>query len=64
MTTDIKIHNDEDFQKMREAGQLASQCLDFITDYIKPGITTEKSIIFSCAVSVLPLLKAQVCHLV
>ena len=42
MTTDIKIHNDEDFQKMREAGQLASECLDFITDYIEPGITTIK----------------------
>jgi len=30
----------------------------------RAGITTEQSIIFSCAVSVLPLLKAQVCHLV
>ena len=42
MTTDIKIHNGEDFQKMRKAGQLASECLDFITDYIEPGITTIK----------------------
>ena len=30
------------FKKMRVAGKLASQCLDMITDHIKPGITTDK----------------------
>ena len=32
----------EKFEKMRVAGKLASSTLDMITDYIKPGITTEK----------------------
>ena len=30
------------FEKMRVAGKLAAQCLDMITDYINPGITTDK----------------------
>ena len=30
------------FKKMRIAGKLAAQCLDMITDHIKPGITTDK----------------------
>ena len=28
----------EKFEKMRNAGKLASQTLDMLTDYIKPGI--------------------------
>ena len=32
----------EKFQKMRLAGNLASETLDMITDYVKPGISTEK----------------------
>jgi methionyl aminopeptidase len=36
----IKIHSTEDFQKMRVAGKLAAETLDFITDYVKPGVTT------------------------
>ena len=40
MTNNIKIHNQHEFQCMREAGALAAGCLDFITDYIKPGIST------------------------
>ncbi len=32
----------EKFEKMRVAGKLASRCLDMITEYIKPGITTNK----------------------
>ena len=32
----------EKFKKMRVAGKLAAQCLDMITDHIKPGITTDK----------------------
>lgn len=38
----IKIHPNESFVKMREAGRLASDCLDYITNFIEPGITTEK----------------------
>ena len=32
----------EKFEKMRVAGKLAAECLDMITEYIKPGITTNK----------------------
>ena len=32
----------EKFEKMRIAGKLASQTLDMLTDFIKPGISTEK----------------------
>tara|TARA_A100001011_G_C14262457_1_gene823106 strand:+ start:65 stop:856 length:792 start_codon:yes stop_codon:yes gene_type:complete len=38
----IKIHNKDSFAKMRVAGKLASDCLDYITDFIEPGITTGK----------------------
>ena len=42
MTSDIKIHQKKDFQNMREAGNLASECLDYITNFIEPGISTLK----------------------
>ena len=32
----------EKFEKMRTAGKLASSTLDMLTDYIKPGISTDK----------------------
>ena len=32
----------EKFEKMRSAGKLASQTLDMLTDYVKPGISTDK----------------------
>ena len=32
----------EKFEKMRIAGKLASQTLDMLTGFIKPGISTEK----------------------
>ncbi len=31
-----------DIEKMRVAGRLASEVLDFITPYVKPGVTTEE----------------------
>ena len=34
MTDNIKIHNDDDFESMRKAGTLASDCLDYITNFI------------------------------
>lgn len=36
----IKTHSKEDFEGMRKAGRLAAEVLDFITDYINPGIST------------------------
>lgn len=36
----ITIHTKEDFKKMRVAGKLAAEVLDFITDYVKPGVST------------------------
>lgn len=36
----IQIKNEEEIQKMRIAGQLASELLDYLTAFIKPGITT------------------------
>ena len=38
----IKIHNKEDFEGMRKAGKLAAETLDYITEYVAPGVTTEK----------------------
>ena len=38
----ISIKNSEDIEKMRVAGKLASEVLDFITPFIKPNITTEE----------------------
>lgn len=37
----ITIHKSEDFVKMRAAGELAAQTLDFITEYVQPGVTTD-----------------------
>lgn len=36
----ISIKTAEEIEKMRIAGQLASEVLDFITPFVKPGITT------------------------
>ena len=38
----IKIHDKNSFDCMRKAGKLAASCLDYIIDFIEPGITTEK----------------------
>ena len=38
----ITIHTEEDFIKMRKAGKLASEILDYIGDFVKPGITTNR----------------------
>jgi methionyl aminopeptidase len=37
----VKIHKAEDFIKMRAAGKLAAQILDFIAPYVKAGVTTD-----------------------
>ena len=36
----ITIKNDTDIEKMRIAGRLASEVLDYITPFVKPGVTT------------------------
>ena len=36
-----KYYPDE-FKKLRHAGKISSQCLDFISDKIKPGIKTQE----------------------
>lgn len=38
----VTIHSKEEFEKMRHAGKLAAQVLDHITDFVKPGVTTNK----------------------
>lgn len=38
----ITIHTANDFIEMRKAGKLAAEVLDYITDYVVPGVTTEK----------------------
>ena len=40
MANSITIHNEKDFEGMRKAGKLAAEVLDFITDYVSPGVTT------------------------
>ena len=38
----IVIHSDKaDFEGMRKAGKLAAECLDYITDFVDVGVTTE-----------------------
>ena len=38
----IKIHGPDAFVGMRKAGRLAAEALDMITEYIQPGVTTER----------------------
>jgi methionyl aminopeptidase len=36
----ITIHDADDFEAMRRAGRLAAETLDYITPFVKPGVTT------------------------
>jgi methionyl aminopeptidase len=38
----IKLHGAEGFAGMRAAGRLAAETLDFITPYVRPGVTTDE----------------------
>jgi methionyl aminopeptidase len=38
----IQLHGEAGFKGMRKAGLLAAQVLDYITEYVVPGVTTEK----------------------
>lgn len=42
MSKKIKVYNEEDFKFLRKAGGLATHILDFITPYVKAGVTTEE----------------------
>ena len=37
----IKLYNEEDFTGMRKASQVTAQCLDELSHFIKPGVTTQ-----------------------
>ena len=38
----IILHTPSEFEGMRKAGHLAARTLDFITPYVKEGITTDE----------------------
>jgi methionyl aminopeptidase len=38
----IKLHGAAEFEGMRKAGRLAAEVLDFITPYVRPGVTTDE----------------------
>jgi methionyl aminopeptidase len=38
----IKLYRRADFEGMRKAGRLVAECLDMITDEIRPGVPTER----------------------
>jgi len=38
----IKLKSPEDIEKMRIAGQLASEVLDLVTEHVVPGVTTDE----------------------
>jgi len=37
----IKLHGPEAYEGMRNAGRLAAEALDMLTEHVKPGVTTE-----------------------
>ena len=41
-TGQIKLHGPAAFEGMRKAGRLVAECLDMLTDEIRPGVPTEK----------------------
>ena len=38
----VTVKNQDDIRKMRVAGKLAAEVLDFITPHVQPGVTTEE----------------------
>lgn len=38
----VYINNEHDIEKMRIAGRLAAELLDYIEDFVKPGVTTNE----------------------
>lgn len=52
-TGQIKLHGSAAFEGMRKAGRLAAEVLDLLTDYVRPGVTTEflDNLVFDFALS-------------
>ena len=40
--TGILIHGPAEYEAMRNAGRLAARCLDMITEFVTPGVTTDE----------------------
>jgi len=49
----IKLHGPDDFAGMRRAGRFAAEALDLLTEYVRPGTTTEAldSLVFDFAIA-------------
>ncbi len=41
-TGHIKLHGPEAFASMRKAGRLTAEALDMLSDFVKPGVSTDK----------------------
>lgn len=41
MREEVTIHSEEDYAAMRKAGRLAAQVLDYITEFVEPGVSTD-----------------------
>ena len=41
-TGQIKLYGADAFEGMRKAGRLVAECLDMLTDEVKPGVPTEQ----------------------
>ena len=41
-TMTVTIKTPEEIEKMREAGRLAAEVLDLMSEYVRPGISTEE----------------------
>jgi methionyl aminopeptidase len=41
-TGQIKLHGKDAFEGMRKAGRLVAECLDMLTEHVKPGVSTDK----------------------
>ena len=39
--SDLTIYSLKDFSGLRKAGRLAAETLDYITPFVKPGVSTE-----------------------
>ena len=37
---DVEVHGPDAFAAMRKSGRLTAEILDYITDFVKPGVTT------------------------
>ncbi len=38
---EIPLHGPADFEGMRRAGRMVAECLDMLSEHVKPGVTTD-----------------------